>query len=287
MTVRITRQPTKSNNESLPGLLTGAAEVALATHPSCRAYYSVKRSMVTGLVSSRPFSLRSFANYDNASLFPDAVAIRPSVGDDFLGFGAGTSNGNMRSGPELIALDYSSGFVMGVVFRAPPGGGGAMIGNMLNMENNGPNATNVRWAGLALGFGTGVDANFVSGFLMGNGTRIRHTSTGITDVRDGKWHCATLAFKHGAQTLTIRLDGGHEATISTATTGGAARDISTVGGAQQLRVAATGLAEGPTDYHFHGDIATAFCCASGSVPGSLVTDWEQSVISKFNISPAE
>ncbi|WP_199265776.1 hypothetical protein [Alcaligenes faecalis] len=284
MTVRITRQPTASNNESLPGVLTGAAEVALATHPSCRAYYQVSRAMLTGLVSSRPFSLQSFANFDSASLLLDDLSTRPGVEEAHLAFGAGTNNGNLRSEPELVALDYSSGFVMGVVFRAPPGGGGALIGNMLNMENNGSPATNARWAGLALGFGAGADANFVSGFLSGNGTRVRHTSIGITDVRDGKWHCATLAFKHGAQTLTIRLDGGHEATISTASTGGTVRDISTVGGAQQLRVAATGLAEGPTDYHFHGDIATAFCCASGSVPSTTITAWEQAMIEKFHIA---
>ena len=283
MTVRITRQPIKSNNESLPGVLIGDAEVALATHQSCRAYYSVKRSMVTGVVSSLPFSLRSFSNYDNASLVPDKANQNPSVGDNFLGFIAGVDNGNMLSTPELVALDYSSGFVMGVVFRAPPGGGGAMIGNALNMENNGPNATNVRWAGLALGFGTGADAPFVSGFLLGNQTRVRHATSGIADLRDGKWHCATLNFKHDEQTLTIRLDGGNEATVSTRSTGGVARDISTVGGAQQLRVAATGLAGEPTDYHFHGDISTAFCCASGDVDSQIIENWEKAMIKNFEI----
>lgn len=283
--IRITSQPTPSNNESLPGILTDAAEVAFATHAACRAYYKPNRAMIQGLVSERPFEVKSFAHFDTASLLPAEVAYLPAVGEGFLSFNTDdvpANNGNLYTESGLAVLDFHAGFTMGVVFRAPPNGGGALIGNMVNQQKNGVNADNQRWAGIALGFGSTVNLGELCAMFTGQSIRV--DPPGANDWRDSKWHVAVAIFDYVNQILKIRVDGGLEASAGTATGGGELRDITTVGGGQRLRVAATGLAGGATDYQFKGDIARAAVIASGSVSPSLVTNWETSMIDQFGIT---
>jgi len=284
MDVRITRQPTPSDNESLPGILTNAAEIAVVQHSACRAYYKPTRAMIQGLTSARPFGVRSFSNFDSSVMFPFDADYSPGVGSGFLEFGTDdtpANNGNLYAGPNLVALDFQSGFTMGAVFRAPADGGGAIVGNMVNQQKVGENSANQRWAGIALGFGDTVDVGSL--FAMFSGQALRVRTTGSHDWRDGNWHVAVSIFDYENQLLKVRVDGGLEGSIETQTGTGTPRDITVVGGGQQLRMGATGLPDGPTDYHFKGDIARTFVMASGSVSGSIITAWEASMIEQFGI----
>lgn len=277
--VRITRQLTASNNESLPGILTDSAEIAIAKNAATRGYFVPNKAMTQGLVSSRPWALRSFAHFDEAALTPTAQA--PVSGSGYLTFGAGTDNGNLVCADEFIALDYGSGWTMMAVFRAPPDGGGAIVGNRLNQQKSGENSANQRWSGLALGWGTTTNLGEVRVYLTGQASAVTVDPPGANEFRDNKWHVLVGIFDYTTQTLTLRIDGGMETSLDVTPTTGV-RDISIIGGAQQIRVAATGLADGPIDYQFHGDI-DRIVVAAAPLPMVDIKSWEDSVINRLAI----
>ncbi|MBO9453146.1 hypothetical protein J7426_22985 [Tropicibacter sp. R16_0] len=282
MKARILRNDAQTNNENLPGALLDPAEIAFAEHAAARAVLKPGKAMTEGLVSSKPFALRSFVN--GVRMVPAEAQFKPTVQEghlSFIGSGEGGSvieGGSLISDPAQTVLAVESGFTFVAAFRCPSDGGGAIIGNALNQSRTYNTSTNFRYSGLTLGWGTSSGTEDIRCCL--NGDSLFANPAGTGDFRDGEWHIAVGVFDHALQRLRVRVDRGDWADIDTRTSGGADKDISTVGGAQQIRIGATGLPGAAPEYGFKGDIGSCWVAAA-PLSGDVLDNIELRLISEY------
>jgi hypothetical protein len=118
------------------------------------------------------------------------------------------------------------------------GGGGTLIGNMLNqgVRSTIDAVGNTRFTGLQVGYGSSSTRELR---FMLSGDAVYFNPSGTLDHMDGQWHVAVGIFDDVAQLLTLRLDGAVLGTQSTHTT--IDHHLNTTAGWDSIRIGANGL----------------------------------------------
>jgi hypothetical protein len=237
------------DNDNLPPVLTGdAAEVydIIAAHVG--GWWSpIPAAQSRGNWPAAAYAWRdmtrmlALASSDTTDAIP-AQGVAPNHLKMGYGSGLTSSVSGALEMPDGAKVFNGPNVSFVSVFRVDPGlagGGGTLIGNMLNQGDRFTidAVGNNRFTGLQVGYGSSSTKELR--FMLNGDVSYYVNPAGNLDHMDGQWHVAFGIFDDAAQLLTLRLDGAVLATQSTFTT--IAHHLSTIAGHNSIRIGANGL----------------------------------------------
>ena len=206
------------------------------------------------------WTIKTPATYSAYPTNPVALtAVSPSTGTGatvILDFVA--PNGSLQTPAANILIPRAAPFSLVSAFRIPSVGGvagntpgGVLIGNSIPQSLTPDSVTggNTFHTGIVVGYGTSGNAGNLVFHLQGDAKNVFPT-TGKLDFRDGTWHVAMADIVPATGVATLWVDG---AQIATATFS-AGSTISSLAGAQQIRLGAAGAQGSNPVFGLAGDL---------------------------------
>lgn len=260
-------------NELLPFAITDPTELTIYDILDKRTggMWLPKSVTMEGLPgSSRAYAWKDYLRLLKAS--PSLAGVAPALVNEAgvrnylrMGYGDGltyASSGALET-PDGIDVWSGPSVTMVAVFRVPSSGGaagaspgGVLIGNKQPQTEAFSPASNQRWTGIRVGYGTNSTEE-VSFSVMGDTVYVN--PAGVRDDEDGLWKIVVGIFDFAAQTMELRVNGvslSKETTrYSTAPVLDAA--LSATAGAREIRLGASGARGGALTNTFRGDFGAA------------------------------
>ncbi|WP_458098082.1 hypothetical protein [Roseomonas sp. WA12] len=247
-------------------LITEDKEAAILDIPSLVAWGRGNQVMFRGIITG---STQPFAWVDVKKRMPMGLAVAGQTpkpmregNKSYLAFGYGNgfvgnplshgANGSLMS-PDGEPLFSGNSLSVFIVSRVPvmdriegANPGGFLIGGKATHSATHNPSTQIRQWGLCIGRGTGLGR---ARMLARGDVSDAPTTEATIDDRDGTWHAYGGIIDDKAKAVSLLRD---EQVAGTGTLG--TQTISTVAGARELRLGATGAPGSPPDFTFMGDI---------------------------------